>query len=229
MQFAGVSLGRGNIRTQAKTGLEWATGTVHDCACYAVCVKSNFYLPDQGIFMRTRCLLMCLLGLGLTPSGVQAQSPPIKQSREVSFYLQQPNGELLQVPHEYSVQDTEHEGMSRNADRRNTSVMLRLPGAKSTIRLKEGDAIEVWAELPKKIDPRRIELLNSKPAANSASRTYQLLALEQRRTLEYSGLQSSAGPRRQMAPRTHNPAPARRVLFHAAIGHRTFLLWRGQK
>src|SRR4029077_4769301 len=128
--------------------------------------------------MRTKCLLMCLLGLGLTPSGVQAQSPPIKQSREVSFYLQQPNGELLQVPHEYSVQDTEHEGMSRNADRRNSSVMLRLPGAKSTIRLKEGDAIEVWAELPKKIDPRRIELLNSKPAANSASRTYQLLALE---------------------------------------------------
>jgi hypothetical protein len=109
--------------------------------------------------MRTKCLLMCLLGLGLTPSGIQAQSPLIKQSREVSFYVQQPNGELLQVPHEYSAQDTEHEGMSRNANRRNTSVMLRVPGAKSTIRLKEGDAIEVWAELPKKIDPRRIELL----------------------------------------------------------------------
>jgi hypothetical protein len=37
--------------------------------------------------------------------------------------------------------------------------MLRLPGAKSTIRFKEGDAIEIWAELPKKIDPRRVELL----------------------------------------------------------------------
>lgn len=109
--------------------------------------------------MRANCLLMCLLGLCLTPAGVQAQSVPSKQSRELRVYVQQPNGELLQVPHEYSVQDTEHEGMSRSANRWNTAVMLRLPGAKSTIRLKEGDAFEVWAELPKKIDPRRIELL----------------------------------------------------------------------
>ena len=109
--------------------------------------------------MRTKCLLMSLLVLSLIPSGVQAQSPPIKQPRKASFYIQQPSGELLQVPHEDSAKDTDHEGMSTNANRWNTSVMLRLPGAKSTIRLKEGDTIQVWAELPKKIDPRGIELL----------------------------------------------------------------------
>jgi hypothetical protein len=88
-----------------------------------------------------------------------AQSLPGKQSRELRVYVQQPNGELLQVPKEYSVEDTEHEGMGHTATPWNTAVMLRLPGAKSTVRLKEGDAIVVLAEIPKKIDPRRIELL----------------------------------------------------------------------
>jgi hypothetical protein len=109
--------------------------------------------------MRAKCVLMYLLGFSLTPAGVQAQSAPSKQSRELRVYVQQPNGELLQVRREYSVEDTEHEGMSRTANRWNTAVMLRLPGAKSTVRVKEGDAIEVLAELPKKIDPRGMELL----------------------------------------------------------------------
>jgi hypothetical protein len=77
----------------------------------------------------------------------------------VRVYVQQPNGELLQVPREYSAEDMDHEGMGHNANRWNTTVMLRLPGPKSAIRLKEGDAIAVLAELPKGIDPRRIELL----------------------------------------------------------------------
>lgn len=109
--------------------------------------------------MHAKCLLIYLLGLILIPAGVRAQSPPSKHSQESRVYVRQSSGELLQVPREYSVQDTEHEGMGHTATRLNTAVMLRLPGAKSTVRLKEGDAIEVWAELPKKVDPRRIELL----------------------------------------------------------------------
>lgn len=109
--------------------------------------------------MRNRCLLMSIFVLSLTPSRVQAQSPLTKKSQQANFHVQLSNGELLQIPREYSAQDYAHEGMSTNANRRNTSVVLRLPGAKSTIRLKESDRIAVWAELPKKIDPRRIELL----------------------------------------------------------------------
>jgi hypothetical protein len=116
-------------------------------------------LAARGTRMHARFCFFYLLGLSLVPAALPAQSHPAKQFRQSKLYVQQSNGEPLQIPREYSVQDTEHEGMSQNANRWNTAVMLRIPGAKSTVRLKEGGTIGFWAELPNKIDPARMELL----------------------------------------------------------------------
>jgi hypothetical protein len=108
--------------------------------------------------MAAKCLLVFFLGLSLIPSRVQAQSSPGKQSRVAHFYAQQPSGELLQVPLESSMWDTEDSVVVRSASRSSSVVRLRIPGARSAIRFKEGDPIELWAELPKNLDPRMIEL-----------------------------------------------------------------------
>ena len=107
--------------------------------------------------MRNSLLLVYLFGTIASSQEPQPLSP--EQLHEMQVYLQQPNGDVVPIIQEHSAKDYEHEGTVPIATAFNTAEMLRLPGAKSALRVKEGDAVRLWAELPKAIGPRQLELL----------------------------------------------------------------------